>query len=95
MRYRTTERAEEDIIDAYVRGARDFGEAQAERYHAGLMRALEFVATNPLAARERAEYTPPVRMHFYEAHVVVYVLKEDHILIVRVLHGHQDWARQL
>lgn len=95
MRYRTTKRAEEDIIDIYVRGTREFGEAQAERYHAGLMRALEFIAATPFAARERGEYTPPVRMHFYEAHVVVYVLKDDHALIVRVLHGHQDWARQL
>lgn len=95
MRYRTTDRAEEDIIEIYVRGVRDFGEAQAERYHTGLTKAFEFVAQHPLTARERTEYTPPVRMHFYEAHVVVYVVKRDYALIVRVLHGHQDWERQL
>jgi toxin ParE1/3/4 len=75
--------------------ARDFGEAQAERYHAGLTRSFEFVAQNPLAVRERTEYVPPVRMHFYESHVVVYLVKQDHVLIVRVLHGRQDWERQL
>lgn len=34
-------------------------------------------------------------MHFVGAHVVAYIVKEDHVLIVRVLHGRQDWERHL
>jgi toxin ParE1/3/4 len=37
MSYRTTRQADQDIIDIYVRGAADFGVAQAERYHVGLV----------------------------------------------------------
>ena len=44
MRYRTTRRADADVFDIYSRGVIDFGEPQAERYHAGLLRAFEFVA---------------------------------------------------
>jgi toxin ParE1/3/4 len=95
MRYRTTRRADDDVFDIYARGTRDFGEHQAERYHAGLLRAFEFIAAHPLATRERREYAPPIRMHFVGAHVVVYLVKEDHVLIIRVLHGRQDWERHL
>jgi toxin ParE1/3/4 len=95
MPYRTTVRAEEDIIEIYACGFREFGEYQAERYHAGLVMAFEFIATHPLADRERREFDPPVRLHFYGAHVIVYVTQEDHVLIVRVLHGRQDWERHL
>jgi toxin ParE1/3/4 len=95
MRYRTTRRADADVFDIYSQGVIDFGEPQAERYHAGLLRAFEFVAAHPLAARERNEYSPPVRMHFFGAHMVAYLVKKDHVLIVRVLHGRQDWERHL
>jgi toxin ParE1/3/4 len=95
MRYRLTERADDDVIEIFVSGVREFGERQAARYHAALVEAFEFVAAHPLAARERKEYVPPVRMHFIGAHVVAYVVDEDHVLIVRVLHGRQDWERHL
>ena len=95
MRYRLTRRAEADLIDIYVHGARSFGEHQAERYHADLADAFDFVASNPLAARERTEFAPPVRMHFCGAHVIVYLARETDVLIVRVLHGRQDWSRHL
>lgn len=38
---------------------------------------------------------PPVRLYPYRAHVVGYVEHAAGILIVRVLYGHQDWARPL
>jgi plasmid stabilization system protein ParE len=34
-------------------------------------------------------------LYFYGAHVVVYTATGDHILIVRVLHGRQDWLARL
>ncbi|MGF7210838.1 toxin ParE1/3/4 [Skermanella aerolata] len=95
MNFKTTQKADEDIIAIYVYGAQEFGTAQAERYHAGLITSFEFLAEHPFAARERTEFNPPVRFHFYEAHVVVYVVTDEHVLIVRVLHGRQDWERHL
>lgn len=63
MPYRTTAQADEDIIDIYLWGCREFGQPQAERYHAGLAAALDLIADNPRIARERHEFTPAVRLH--------------------------------
>jgi toxin ParE1/3/4 len=95
MRYRTTLQADEDLFAIYAGGLRDFGAEQAEKYLAGLLRAFTFVAEHPLSARERREFTPPVRMHFFGSHVIVYAVRPEDVLIIRVLHGRQDWRRHL
>ena len=79
----------------YGRGVAKFGVDQAERYHEGLIATLDLLANNPRIARERFEFNPPVRLHAYRAHMIVYVLKTEGILIVRILHGRQDWERHL
>lgn len=95
MIFRTTERADDDIIGIYVHGVREFGARQAEKYHAGIAEAFRLLADNPFIVRERQEFRPPVRLYFYEAHVIVYQIMSDHILIIRVLHGRQDWEQHL
>lgn len=95
MIYKTTTRANEDIIDIYVHGAHEFGTGQAENYHQALVELFGILANNPFIARERQEFRPPVRLHFYKAHAIVYRIMSDHILIIRVLHGRQDWERHL
>jgi toxin ParE1/3/4 len=73
-------------------GVAQFGIQQAERYHDLLERTFQFLAENPEAARERAEITPPVRIHPIESHVVIYTADESgDIFIVRVRHGREDW----
>lgn len=91
MGYWLSQRAEEDLIGLYVSSTREFGNAQAERYYAGLERAFEFLSEYPRAARERPEISPPVRVHPYRAHVIVYMVTEDEVLILRIRHGHEDW----
>lgn len=59
MPCRTTRQADQDIIDIYLWGCREFGQPQAERYHAGLAATLDLIADNPRIARERAEFNPP------------------------------------
>lgn len=95
MKYRTTRLADQDIIQLYGRGVMDFGVLQAEDYIEGLFTAFELLAANPHIARERQELTPPVRLHPYGVHMIAYVLQGDGILIVRILHGRQDWQRLL
>ena len=46
-------------------------------------------------ARERSEFQPPMRLHSYRAHVIVYIVESSGILIVRVLHRRQDLERHL
>jgi toxin ParE1/3/4 len=95
MNYKTTRRADQDIIDIYVHGAASFGIDQAECYHEGLVSVFELLAENPYLARERSEFDPPVRLHPYQAHMIAYIIRDDELLIIRVLHGRQDWERYL
>ena len=95
MTYRITVRADLDIADIYLEGHRLFGREQAERYHNGLATTLSHLGENPLIARERVEFAPPVRLHPYRSHMIVYVLDDFGVLVVRVLGGRQDWERHL
>ena len=78
-----------DIITIYKHGSIEFGIDQAERYHKGLIATFDLLADHPRMARERSEFRPPVRLHAYRAHVIVYIMEPSGILIVRVLHGRQ------
>jgi toxin ParE1/3/4 len=95
MSYKTSRQADRDIIDIYVHGVAEFGVDQAERYHEGMVSVFELLAENPHLARERREFDPPVRLHPYQAHMIAYVVRDDGILIIRVLHGRQAWERYL
>ena len=92
MSYKLSVVAEEDIIHAYHEGIRLFGEEQAEKYHADLERVFLFLSDTPNAARERMEITPPVRIHPYRSHIIVYLIDGNgDVLILRVRHGREDW----
>jgi Plasmid stabilization system protein len=95
MTYRTTRRADQDVIDIYVHGAGEFGLDQAERYHQGLVATFELLAENPRLARERSEFELPVRLHPYRAHLIVYTIRDEDILIIRVLHARRAWEHLL
>jgi len=92
MTYKLSRKADGDIIDLYVTGVRDFGVAQAEKYHADLERIFDLIAFNPELARERLEIDPPVRIHPHGAHVIVYrIVENGDVLILRVRPGREDW----
>ncbi|MCO6419764.1 type II toxin-antitoxin system RelE/ParE family toxin [Siccirubricoccus sp. KC 17139] len=92
---RRTHQADEDIIEIYLHGARNFGIAQAERYAAGLAECSARIAERPHLARERPELAPPVRLYPYRARMFAYVLDEEGVLIMRILGHRQDWERHL
>ncbi|PTS84548.1 MULTISPECIES: type II toxin-antitoxin system RelE/ParE family toxin [unclassified Caulobacter] len=91
MAYRLSRKAEADIIDLYLIGADAFGEAQAERYHAGLEQAFAFLSDFPRAAPEREGLGRSSRVHPYKSHIIIYRLDGADILIQRVRHAHEDW----
>lgn len=72
-----------------------FGIAQADRYVEGLLNALDLIADFPGSARLRAELQPPIRAYPYKSHLVLYdVDASGDVLVVRIRHGHEDWAGQ-
>lgn len=84
--------AEADLVEIYIRGAAEFGLAQADAYHTRLERIFELIADQPGIARIREEISPPVRVHPYGAHIIIY--QEDtsgSVLIIRIRHSREDW----
>ena len=95
MAYRLSVKAERDVFKIFIDSAREFGIAQADKYHGGLLRVFGFLAENLRAVRLRRKFVPQVGIHAYGAHVVIFSLTGDDVRIVRVLHGQQDWAQWL
>lgn len=94
MAYRLTRRAEEDLTEIYLNGIRDFGTDHAETYLAELLETFDLLSDNPALARLREEFQPPVRINPHGAHIVIYRDVDNDILVIRIRHGREDWARE-
>lgn len=90
-RLRLSQQADDDILRLYVEGAYRFGREAAENYYSGLLRTLAFLSEYPFAARERLEIRPPVRIHPFRTHVIVYIIDDQGVLILRVRHARENW----
>lgn len=67
-----------------------WGRDQRQRYLDGLNDKFEVLAAIQEMAAERRDFRPPVRIHHFEKHLIIYVITDNGILIVRVLHQSQD-----
>ena len=68
---------------------------QADDYVSDLAKAIERLAENPRIVRERIEFTPPVRIYPFKSHIVIFRDEEDHLDIIRIRHGHEDWMAEV
>lgn len=89
--YRLTPRALDDLDDIWRFSAETWSIKQADHYIDELVRIFETIAIMPTLARERNEFTPPVRIHPHESHLIIYTIEADHIAVLRLLSGQQDW----
>jgi toxin ParE1/3/4 len=87
--------AGDDLSNIWLEGAASWGVEQAERYADGLFALFDLLVEFPEIARERTEFSPPVRIHPSGAHLVIYRQVEQGIEIIRVLHGHQNLTAYL
>jgi len=61
-------------------------------YYRKIEGMLELLSENPHMARERLEITPPVRIHPFRSHLIVYIVDDNNdVFIVRIRHEHEDW----
>lgn len=92
----TVSKAAHTDIRSIARYTQDtWGRDQRRRYLDGLNEKFEMLAAAPEMAAERRDFRPPVRIHHYEKHLIIYVISGSGILIVRVLHQSQDVPAQL
>jgi toxin ParE1/3/4 len=53
---------------------------------------LDLIAKNPQMAREREEISPPVRIHPFKAHLIVYQIEQNgSVFILRIRNAFEDW----
>lgn len=90
--YRLTPRALADLDDIWRHSAETWFAAQADRQVDALAAVFELIATLPGLARERPEFTPPVRIHVHEGHPVIYRVAEAQLVILRLFGARQDWV---
>ncbi|MDJ0805248.1 MAG: type II toxin-antitoxin system RelE/ParE family toxin [Gammaproteobacteria bacterium] len=93
--YRVSQKARFDIRQIGLYTEREWGRTQRRKYLNALDQAFGLLCENPRLAPEYHEFTPPVRIHHHEQHLVVYVIEDDGILIVRVLHESVEIDRHL
>lgn len=90
-RYRLAPRALADLDDIWRFSAETWSVDQADKYIDELVRVFELIATMPTLVHERSEFKPPVRIHVYQDHLIAYTIAKDHVAILRLLGGRQDW----
>lgn len=90
-----TEAADRDLFEIYVYSHRHHGQAQAERYLHGLDACFRRLAEMPRMGRS-VDYIRRGYFRFEHAkHSIFYIILEDGIRVVRVLHARMDPQRHL
>ena len=69
--------------------------AQAEDYLMGLDRLLTLLADHPQIASERRNIDPPVRLHRYKSHLVIFTADDTTLMVIRIVHARSNWQALL
>jgi toxin ParE1/3/4 len=85
--------ADLEIIWRY--SAETWSIGQADRYIDSLTQGFETLVAMPSLARERSEFSPPMRLHPHGRHLIIYHLTGQAVIIIRVLGAGQDWQALL
>ncbi|MGV8856832.1 MAG: type II toxin-antitoxin system RelE/ParE family toxin [Devosia sp.] len=89
--YRLAPKALADLDDIWRHTAETWSIDQADSYIDTLIYAFEIIVSMPTLARERGEFSPRVRIHVHQSHLIIYTIDEDHITVLRLLGGQQNW----
>lgn len=87
-----TPQTRQDLLDIWRYSADTWSPSRADRYIRDLDACFTVLSLHPQLASERVEFVPPVRLHRFGSHIIVYRTDGDTLSIVRVLHSRQNWA---
>jgi toxin ParE1/3/4 len=88
-------KAEADLLEIWDYTVARWSVAQAEGYLGGLDQTLRLLCDHPDIARLHEEFTPPVRLHPYRSHLVIFMASEAALEVIRVVHMRTNWAAVL
>lgn len=84
-----------DLDTIYSQTFDQWGRAQARAYLEALQQLIDLLAVYPEIARERTEIHPPVRLHPFRSHIVLFRTDAEVLDILRVVHARSNWAAVL
>ncbi len=94
MRLEIALAAKADLRHIQAFGEAKYGKTQTTSYLNEMIDLFDLLCTAPEMNRPRAEFRSDVRLQPYEAHVIFYRIKENAVVIERVLSRYQNWSAQ-
>lgn len=91
-RYRLTPHVIGDLEGIWRYTAQIWSTEQADRCIDDIVHMFQTLADFPTLARERTEFSPPVRIQVFESHLIIYRVIDAAVVVLRVLGGQQDWT---
>ena len=85
-----SEDAERDLDSIFEYSVRTWGYERAIRYAESITETLNRLLTFPMLGHGRGNLRPGIRAYSIAEHIVFYLLRDDQIYIVRVLHVRED-----
>ena len=88
--YILSEIADKDLEDIFDYTVDEFGFDQAEKYLLEIEEIFQNLIVNPQIGKKRDEIKQGLYSFPKDNHIIFYRILDNHIRIVRVLHGSQD-----
>lgn len=88
--YILSEIADKDLEDIFDYTLDEFGFDQAEKYLLEIEEIFQNLIINPQIGKKRDEIKQDLYSFPKDNHIIFYRILDNHIRIVRVLHGSQD-----
>ena len=95
MKLVVSPRAQADIDDIWEYTVRRWGERQAETYIGLIKEGVDVIAENPAVGRPCDDVRPGYRRYPVGSHVLFYRVREEDVVVVRILHQRMDVERHL
>lgn len=93
-RFKLSEQADFDLEDIFDYTEHHHSFNQAVKYLNNLDAVFEQLILNPVIGRKRNELKLGLYSIAEQEHIIFYRIKDNHIRIVRVLHGSKDMPKQ-
>lgn len=93
--YRLTPAAVHDLSSIWDFTEHRWDTRQAETYIREIQAAIERVADDPDRGRDRTEIRQAYRSVSVNSHVIFYIVRDEQVDVVRILHQRMDYRRHL
>ena len=95
-KFHLSKEAVEDLDSIWLYTLETWSEDQADFYYHELVKACQDIANRPTYLdKEYQEIMPGLYGHHIYKHLIFYILVEDGVEIVRILHERMDFERHL